>query len=262
MIGGALRSLLTKVPEKAHEPLAATKPEMLVVDGRILPITLRTSTTAHRLTLRLDSRTGGLMVVHPKRCSKRDALAFAREQGEWIKRHLAALPPAIPFVEGSVIPYLGQPLTITSQPTARRGVWIEGELLCVSGFPEHLPRRVAAWLKAQAKREIEPRARALAEQVGKPVGRITLRDTRSRWGSCSAAGDLNFSWRLVFTPEVVLDYVIAHEIAHLVEMNHSPRFWAVVASLGHEPVAARHWLKKHGAQLFYYGKTSNLPPHE
>ena len=123
------------------------------------------------------------------------------------------------------------------------GVWLEEGTICVSGRPEHLSRRVRDFLKQQARKAILPRAQEKAARLGRHAGRITLRDTRSRWGSCSVSGDLNFSWRLVLAPIIVLDYVIAHEVAHLVEYNHGRKFWALAKDLTENMEEAKTWLK-------------------
>jgi predicted metal-dependent hydrolase len=129
---------------------------------------------------------------------------------------------------------------------------VDGEIL-VRGDPAHLARRVRDHLIALAGAEIASRARRLAAQIGRDVARVTLRDTRSRWGSCSARGNLSFSWRLIFAPEPVLDYVVAHEVAHLVEMNHGQRFWKLVADLVPDNAGPRAWLKRHRTRLLSYG---------
>ncbi len=257
---------LTGKPKKAHARHSVAKPgaivpefivpELMVIDGQAITVTLKVSAVSRRLTLRVDRRTGGVVVVRPKDCSKNEALAFVRGQGAWLRQHLADLPATIAFKAGSVLPLLGQALTIHADDTARlgRGVTVVGESLYVAGLAAHHPRRITAWLKARAAKEITERVERLAGQVQRPVRAVTLRDTRSRWGSCSANGSLSFSWRLVLAPPFVMDYVVAHEVAHLVEMNHSPRFWAVVESLGVDRVAAQGWLKAHGNELFYYGK--------
>jgi predicted metal-dependent hydrolase len=124
----------------------------------------------------------------------------------------------------------------------------------VPGAPEHLPRRLTDFLKAEARREIAARAAAKAATLGRPIAALTLRDTRSRWGSCSRSGRVAFSWRLILAPEWVLDYVVAHEVAHLAELNHGPRFWTACAGLTDSDVkTARAWLKRHGAELHAYG---------
>ena len=129
----------------------------------------------------------------------------------------------------------------------------QGEEIIVTGQAEHLGRRVEDWLKREARREVEKRAYAKAELLGKRISHITIRDARSRWGSCSPKGRLSFSWRLIMAPRSVIDYVVAHEIAHLVEKNHGFRFWRLVATLTDEMTAARTWLKRHGEALHRFG---------
>ncbi len=225
----------------------------LTLDGRVLPIAVRRSARARRLSLRLAPDGDGLVVVLPARATLADALAFAQKHGDWVRSRLAALPPRQPFAPGQMVPLLGAPHVLVHRPEARRGVWIENGGIHVSGHPDHLPRRVGDFLKAEARSRIAPRAQAMAARLDRKVARITVKDTRSRWGSCSSAGALAFSWRLVMAPEPVLDYVVAHEVAHLVEMNHSPRFWAQVARLVPDLDQPRAWLKRHGPGLHRYG---------
>jgi predicted metal-dependent hydrolase len=117
----------------------------------------------------------------------------------------------------------------------------------------HLARRVRDYLVAQARSELASRARRLAARIGHNVARVSVRDTKSRWGSCSGRGNLSFSWRLILVPEPVIDYVVAHEVAHLAEMNHGPRFWRLVESLSPDSAAPRAWLKRHRNRLLSYG---------
>jgi len=129
---------------------------------------------------------------------------------------------------------------------------VDGEIR-VRGDPMHLARRVRDYLVAQARSELASRARRLAARIGRNVARVTVRDTKSRWGSCSGRGNLSFSWRLILVPEPVIDYVVAHEVAHLAEMNHGPRFWRLVESLSPDSAAPRAWLKRHRNRLLSYG---------
>jgi predicted metal-dependent hydrolase len=225
----------------------------IAVGGRALPLDIRVSPRSRRLTLRLDGLADRVVVVVPPGVPRRDVLAFTREKEAWLAARLDALPPRIPFAAGSVIPLLGEPHLIRHAAEARRGVWAEDGVLHVSGRPEHLARRLRDHLIKRAKAEIAPRAHAHAETLGRRVARLSLRDPRSRWGSCSAEGALSFSWRLVLAPGAVLDYVVAHEAAHLAELNHSRRFWAVVDRLAGDTAAARSWLKEHGTRLHRYG---------
>lgn len=243
-------TLLSRLFRPAPPP---PKEATVAIDGRVLPVLLKVSPNTRRLTLRFDAKEDRLVVVRPKGVAVREAMAFVNERHDWIRARLAAVPPRVPFADGVAIPLLGVPHLIRHRPEARRGVWAEEGEIGVSGLAEHLPRRLTDWLKARARAEITPRARTLAESLDRPLGRISLRDGRTRWGSCTAKGDLSFSWRLVLAPEPVLHYVVAHEVAHLAELNHSHRFWAVVRQLAGDTAEAQKWLKANGARLHRYG---------
>jgi predicted metal-dependent hydrolase len=229
-----------------------SKALFLDLPGRSLAIAVKRSGMARRMSLRLDPQ-GGVVVVLPVGVPVAEAERFARRQRDWITGRLAALPDRIPLVPGTSVPLLGVPHSIFHAPQARRGVWVEDGRLHVSGQAEHAGRRVLDFMKGEARRQIAPRCQSLAERIAARVGRLSLRDTRSRWGSCSAQGDLAFSWRLVMAPDWVLAYVVAHEVAHLAELNHGPRFWSVVEDLAGDPAPARAWLKLHGPELHRYG---------
>jgi predicted metal-dependent hydrolase len=148
----------------------------------------------------------------------------------------------------------GTPHVVRHRPDARGTVWLEGAEIHVAGRPEHLARRLRDWLTVEVRRRLLPLVHAKAQRVERAVKRITVRDTRSRWGSCGPDGGLSFSWRLVFAPAEVLDYLVAHEVAHLVHMNHGPRFWALARTLSDGPIEApQAWLKVHGETLLQYG---------
>jgi len=222
-------------------------------DGPEVIITVRRSAQAVRMSLRVDAMNDGFVLVLPLRANLRDGKRFVDANQAWIAERLAALPPRRPFVAGAKVPLLGEDHLIHHQPAARRGVWREPGMILVSGQADHLARRLQDFLKAEARRIILPRVEQKAAHLQTSFRRVTLRDTRSRWGSCSSAGDLAFSWRLVLAPEWVLDYVVAHEVAHLREMNHSPRFWQLVAKISPDAAPARQWLKAHGAGLHRVG---------
>lgn len=226
---------------------------ILRIEGQDVPLTVRRHPRARRLTLRLDPVVGELRLALPRGVGLSEGLDFARRRADWIARQLESLPPRIPFAHGAVIPYLGTGHEIRHAPEARRGVWREPGIIAVSGQAEHLPRRVADFLKAEARRELGARVRAKAARVKRPVARIGLRDTQSRWGSCSSDGRINFSWRLILAPDAVLDYVVAHEVAHLVHMNHGARFWKLVDRLTDQVAGPRRWLRQNGAALLRYG---------
>lgn len=210
------------------------------------------------MLLRVDPARGGPELVLPDGVDPAKAEAFARQNLGWLRTRLARLPSRVAFVDGTVVPILGVEHRIRHRADQRGGVWRvedpDGSAeLHVAGQAEHLPRRVVDFLKTEARRAIVPRARNRAETLDRRIGRVTVRDTASRWGSCSSRGDLSFSWRLILAPEPVLDYVVAHEVAHLIEMNHSPRFWRLVARLMPAYERERAWLKRHGATLHAFG---------
>jgi len=188
----------------------------------------------------------------------KEARAFAERNAGWIAARFKRLPQAIPFADGLDLPLRGVPHRIVHR-AGRGTVWTEvGEdlpLLCVAGDRKYLARRVRDFLKREAKRELEAASRRYAAQLGVAVRRIAVRDQVSRWGSCTAAGVLSYSWRLILAPPYVLDYLAAHEVAHLVEMNHSRRFWRVVAGICPDWQRAKGWLTAHGNALHRYGAT-------
>lgn len=227
--------------------------DSLLIDGVAIPVRLKRSPIAARMSLRVDPQDGAVVLVLPRQAPLAQGMAFVRGKADWIRQRRLALPERVPFAEGARLPLLGVEHDLRAAPLARRGVWVEDGAILVSGRAEHFARRVGDWLKDQARAEIIRRALPMAEGIGRAAPRIAIRDTRSRWGSCSSRGDLAFSWRLVLAPAEVLHYVVAHEVAHLVEMNHSPAFWRVVETLDPQAKPARAWLKRHGGQLHRYG---------
>jgi predicted metal-dependent hydrolase len=218
------------------------------------PLTIRVSLRARRLSLRVDAATGGIELVLPRRVAAEAAFGFVAAHRGWIAARVAALPPPRLLADGASVPVFGVPHRIRHVlDRAAAPVTVADGEIRVRGAPAHVPRRVRDHLIALAKRDFSARARILADRLGKSVTRVGVRDPKSRWGSCSSQGALSFSWRLVLAPEPVIDYVVAHEVAHLVEMNHSPRFWRVVASLVPDSAAPRAWLKRHRNELLSYG---------
>jgi predicted metal-dependent hydrolase len=218
-----------------------------------VPVAIRVSPRARRLSLRVDAAARGVELVLPRRYSAETAIGFVARHRGWIAARVAAIPPPLRLADGATVPVFGVPHRIRRvvDPAAATVTIADGEIR-VRGAPEHLPRRVIDHLRALARRDFAARAHALAARLGKSVTRVGVRDPKSRWGSCSSKGTLSFSWRLVFAPEPVVQYVVAHEVAHLVEMNHSPRFWRVVASLVPDSAAPRAWLRRHRAELHSY----------
>jgi len=220
-------------------------------DGRV---SIRVSPRALRIALRIDAAERKVELVLPLGVPTSRGLRFLAAKQGWIAARLAALPQPVRFAEGVIIPVLGIPHRIRREhdPAAPAVAIRDGEIR-VRGDPAHLERRVHDHLVAMARAEFADRARPLAARIGRKLARVGVRDTKSRWGSCSGRGNLSFSWRLIFAPEPVLDYVVAHEVAHLAEMNHGPRFWRLVDNLSPGSAAARAWLKRHRSQLLSYG---------
>ena len=247
----------------------------LEIDGRSVPITLKRNPRARRFVLRIDPSTGGVRVTVPERSTPAQAMAFARRQTGWIAARLGRLPQSVPFEDGALVPYLGEMHAIRHAPGVRgRGaVWredggnqsetVEDALpaqILVGGDPAFLARRVRDWLRAEAKRHLSDRVAVHAARLGAQPARIVVRDQTSRWGSCSSTRTLSFSWRLVLAPADVLDYVAAHETAHLLEMNHSPRFWRHVEAVMPDYRRPQSWPERHGAGLHRYGSMERSPP--
>jgi predicted metal-dependent hydrolase len=229
-----------------------TREEVPLAHG-VVDVEWRRSQRARRVTLRIDPAAGAVVVTLPLRTGRNQGLALLHTHGAWVAERIAALSPRVPFADGALVPLLGRPHMIRHRPGAVGGVWLEGDEIHVSGDAAFVPRRVGAWLRDHARHEIAPRATAHASRISRRVARITIKDQRSRWASCAPDGTLAFSWRLVLSPAWVLDYVVAHEVAHLAEMNHGPRFWAAVAQLTPHADAAKHWLAAHGPRLLRYG---------
>ena len=211
-----------------------------------LAIRLRPSRQARRMTLRVSRIDGRVSLSYPAALGRAAALAFAQERAEWLRGALAGLPARQTVEPGVRLPVAGAPLLLVAG--AARRVRRDGACLHVPAGSAAGPA-VAAFLKAEARRWLTAACARHARSLDLRHGPISLRDTRSRWGSCSASGRLSFSWRLAMAPPEVLDYVAAHEVAHLVEMNHSAAFWAVLARLCPDHAAPRRWLRQQGGGL-------------
>lgn len=211
---------------------------------------LKKSARARRISLRVSRLDGRVTLTCPKGVPEAEALAFARSKAAWLRQTLADQQGTLTVTHGSEIPILGEMRQIT-QGTGR-AVRLTDTALHVPGHSDQAGARVQGFLKTHARARLTRAADRYAGALGLPYARITLRDTRSRWGSCTSDAGLMFSWRLIMSPEPVLDYVAAHEVAHLAEMNHSAAFWAVVHRLYGDHQAARGWLRENGHHLHRY----------
>jgi predicted metal-dependent hydrolase len=227
--------------------------EMFALPGGDAQIEWRRSPRARRVSLRIDPRGGSVVVTLPPRASRSAGVALLMTHAAWVSDRLAALPEAVPLQDGAIIPLHGVGHRIRRVPEAKRGVWLDEGEIHVSGDPEFLGRRVLDFLRGEARRRLSALVADKAALAGLTVRRITIKDTRSRWGSCAPDGALAFSWRLVLAPPPVQDYVAAHEVAHLRHMNHGPRFWALVSRLTPHAAMAIPWLRTEGARLLRVG---------
>jgi len=249
--------------EKKSVPLHI---DYLHINGRTVPITVKHNPRARRIIVHVDLASGSVQVTAPSKRGLSKALLFAREQRDWIAERLESVPAPVPFTSGAHIFFHGREHVIRHAGTKRGEQGESGPVwrVCTSrtgGLPEirvsgemnFMQRRVKDWLQAQARIELNERALAYAEAMGVRPSRITVRDTTTRWGSCSPSRALSFSWRLIMAPPHVLDYVAAHEVAHLRHMNHGPRFWGLLASHVPHMEAAKKWLETQGPGLHRYG---------
>ncbi len=225
----------------------------LVVDNQSMALTVRRHPRARRMTLRLAVDSDGVIVTIPANAPFAAGVELARRSTGWIARRLSARPERVAFIDAAVIPLRGTGHRVRHQPGQPGGVVVEGGQLLVGGAASQLGPRLEAWLREQARGDLTAEATAMAPRLRRMYGRIGVRDPRSRWGSCAASGNLSFSWRLILAPPPILTYVVAHELAHLVERNHGPRFWAIVGTLVDDTAGVRAWLQRHGPALHRYG---------
>jgi hypothetical protein len=227
--------------------------EIVSLPGGPARVEWRRSQRARRVSLRIDPRGGAVVVTLPPRAGRTAGVALLMNHASWVAERLAALPGAVPFEHGSVVPLHGADLRIRHVPNGVGGVWVEKGEIRVSGEAEFLSRRVGDFFRAEARRQMAALVGSKAALADVRPHRITVKDTRSRWGSCAANGSLAFSWRLVMAPAFVQDYVAAHEVAHLRHMNHGPRFWALVRALTPHTDVAMAWLRTQGPRLLRVG---------
>ncbi|MBV8979086.1 MAG: M48 family metallopeptidase [Alphaproteobacteria bacterium] len=230
--------------------------ELLAIEGRPVEVSVRLNPRARRLIVKVHPSTGEVSVVAPSQRALERAVEFARGQSDWIARQLKRVPAPVALGVGSLVPVRGQDHVVREGSAGRGAAWIEtggGErALCVAGHREHHARRLLDFLKREARRELEARTREYAARVGLKPRRLTVRDTASRWGSCSTSRSLSFSWRLILAPPFVLDYVVAHEVAHMREMNHGPAFWRLVREIVGDTRRPQKWLRDNGTMLHRY----------
>ncbi len=229
-------------------------PGHLFIKGRSLPLRVRESAKAKRLTLRFHPEGGGgIVLTLPSLYSKKQAIKFIEQSTPWLEKQLVKSSPKLTYGQGMLLPVLGKHYELRHKPSSSYKAWWGEDHLLIHAPTEKFGIFVQQSLHHLARQFLTERTNRYANQIGKPVNRITLRDTRSRWGSCSANGNISYSWRLVFAPESVADYVCAHEAAHLIEMNHSHQFWRLVEDFCSDYKTLRQWLRQNGKSLLQYG---------
>ncbi len=223
------------------------------------PVEVRRHPAARRLTLRVSRTRRAVIVTLPLQCDLGEAGPFINRNIDWVRARLDSLPQPVDFKNGAFMPLRGVPHKITfTGKSGRDGVVVQKsglpypELL-VSGDHAHARRRLIDWLSSEARRDLDNAVTCHATALGVTAKRIAIRDQTSRWGSCSTTGVLSFSWRLIMAPTAILNYVAAHEVAHLREMNHGPRFWALVRKTYPDLTEAKQWLQIYGMDLHRYG---------
>ena len=226
-------------------------------ESGVVAVDLRRHPRARNYTLRVAGPARAPVLTIPKRGSLNEARQFLDRHSGWLQRQIDRLPQVTAIADGAQIPLRGVMHVIRHEPEKRGTVAIESDIgrptLSVAGDERHLRRRVIDFLKREAKRDLEWAVIRHALSLGVRASAIRLRDQTSRWGSCSVAGHLSFSWRLVMAPPFVLDYLAAHEVAHLRELNHSGRFWQLCRALAPQTEAARAWLSANGPALHAIG---------
>ncbi len=227
-------------------------PDTLSLPHGPTPVRWRRSARARKVSLRIDPRAAAVVITLPPRAAPAAGTALLLANAAWVADRLARLPQPVALQDGAAFPLHGAPHLVCHAPGAA-GAWLDGPTLHVGGAPEFLPRRAADFLRAEARRTLGAQARAKAAPAGLHPTRIIVKDTRTRWGSCTADGTLMFNWRLVMAPPHVQDYVAAHEVAHLRHMDHSRAFWTLVAQLTPHRRAASAWLEAEGVGLMRVG---------
>lgn len=244
---GLLRATLARMTPPCTEILKLRAPP------RAIPVRWRASARAKRVSLRICPRQAEVVVTLPHLAGRRAGIALIREHADWVIEKLARLSSPLDFAPGAALPLGGVAHVVRHEPYRRGGPFLEDGAVVVTGARAFLRRRLADFLRAEAQRRIARLAQPHAAALGVTPRAIRVKDTRSRWGSCAPDGTLAFSWRLVMAPEWVADYVVAHEVAHLRELNHSPRFWALLDELTPHREAAVAWLRAEGPALLRVG---------
>lgn len=220
-------------------------------------VTVKRSKRARRVALRLDAKEGVMNLVVPPHMKLDSALKFAKTHEKWVKETLAALPPSVPFEDGTIIPILGQKRRISityDEKFKRTDIQLLKTVLQVRTNQIDPSRRIRRYLKTLAKETLTEMTKKKIRRIGVDKVTVAVRETKSRWGSCSEDGNISYSWRLIFAPEIAMDYVVAHEVAHLAHMDHGDEFWRLCRRLSKDVFEGEYWMRNHGNILLRYGE--------
>lgn len=225
----------------------------ILIDGVAMPVRVRRSARARSYRLTMDSARGELRLSLPVRANLKKALGWAQDHEGWVRAQMARQPEMTRLDDGATFPLEGREIRICWVEGATRTVRLEGDRLMLGGAAESVSARVLRWLTARARAVLETDTQEMARDHGLIVASVGVGDPRSRWGSCASSGAIRYSWRLILSPPDVRRATVAHELAHLLHMDHSPAFHAAHARiLGADPRPARAWLRAHGASLHRY----------
>jgi len=225
----------------------------ILIDGVAMPVRVRRSARARAYKLTIDGLRGELRLSLPARANLKRALGWAQGHEDWVRAQMAVTPAVTLLGDGATFPLEGREVRICWIEGATRTIRLEGDRLILGGAAESVGARVLRWLRTRAKAVLEAETLAMAQDHGLIVASVGTGDTRSRWGSCTSSGVIRYSWRLILAPAWVRRSTVAHELAHLLHMDHSPAFHAAHARIyGEDPRPARAWLKAHGAGLHRY----------
>jgi predicted metal-dependent hydrolase len=249
-----LFSFLVPAPRRKSDPQGRKRvvsvPDLLV-PGQATEVRVTRNPRAKRISLRVDPADGAVALTVPWHVSVEEGLRFAKRQSEWLRGRLETVPANVAFADGAEFDLLGARVRVRHVGTGPAK--LADGVLSVGGDRAFVTRRVRDFLRAEARRVLTAKSRAIGVRLGKTVKSVRIADPKSRWGSAARDGRLSFSWRLVLAPDFVCDYVVAHEVAHLAHMDHGPRFWATVEALYGDPAPAKAWLAANGAALHRHG---------
>ena len=224
----------------------------VAIGAQQVDLVIKRHPRAKSIRLRMDKVDPKVFLTLPRRASVKSGLAFFDKSHAWIAKHLVTTKPASFFKNGGTVPFLGEELLIHHTESKTPRIDLKDQMLHVHGCIENLHADIILWLKKKAHDFMHDTSHKHAKQLNVPINKIRVKDLKSRWGSCSSAKNLSYSWRVIMAPRFVAEYLCIHEVTHLVEMNHSPRFWDLVAGMSPDFKDAKKWLRTQGRQLMAY----------